>query len=99
MTLGPDTRRRLALYGGAAILAAFLLWGLPALLARRVPPVRIRRTDLEADAAVKTEGVKLLVDYVRIDTSNPPGRTRPAIEFLSRFLDCEGNRVGLWSPV
>ena len=39
---------------------------------------------------METEAVKLLREYVRIDTSNPPGRTRPAIEFLARTLDCEG---------
>ena len=50
----------------------------------------IRRVDLEADAAMETEAVKLLVEYVRIDTTNPPGITRPAIEFLARFLACEG---------
>lgn len=90
MSAGRDTRRRIALYGGAAVFAAFALWGLPAFLARRAPPVRVRPTYLEADAAMKTEAVKLLVEYVRIDTSNPPGLTRPAIEFLRRFLECEG---------
>jgi len=30
------------------------------------------------------------VEYVRIDTTNPPGLTRPAIDFLARFLACEG---------
>ncbi len=50
----------------------------------------LRRTDLEADAAMETEAVKLLREYVRIDTSNPPGRTRPAIDFLARTLGCEG---------
>lgn len=90
MSLGRDTRRRLALYGGAAIFAALALWGIPELASRRAPPVRVRRTALEADAAMETEAVKLLVEYVRIDTTNPPGLTRPAIEFLARVLGCEG---------
>ncbi|HEX5855785.1 MAG TPA: M20/M25/M40 family metallo-hydrolase [Thermoanaerobaculia bacterium] len=90
MSLGKNARRRLALYGGAAIFAALALWGIPELVSRRAPPVPVRRTVLEADAAVETEAVKLLVEYVRIDTTNPPGLTRPAIEFLARILGCEG---------
>jgi acetylornithine deacetylase/succinyl-diaminopimelate desuccinylase-like protein len=90
MSLGSDARRRLALYGGGAIFAALALWGIPALVSRRAPSFRVRRTVLEADAAMETEAVKLLVEYVRIDTTNPPGLTRPAIEFLARVLGCEG---------
>lgn len=90
MNLGTAARRRIVLYGGAAVFAAVVLWAIPAYLSRRVPGVAIRRIDLEANAAMETEAVKLLREYVRIDTSNPPGRTRPAIEFLSRVLGCEG---------
>jgi acetylornithine deacetylase/succinyl-diaminopimelate desuccinylase-like protein len=90
MSLGPAARRRLALYGGAAVFAALALWAIPTLLSRLTGRVAVRRTDVEADAAMETEAVKLLREYVRIDTSNPPGRTRPAIEFLARILDCEG---------
>jgi len=90
MSLGRNARRRLALYGGAAIFIALALWGIPALVSRRAPPVSVRRTVLEADAAMKTEAVKLLVEYVRIDTTNPPGLTRSAIDFLARVLGCEG---------
>ena len=34
--------------------------------------------------------IRLLRDYVRIDTRNPPGRERPGAEFLKSYLDCEG---------
>lgn len=34
--------------------------------------------------------VRLLRDYVRIDTTDPPGRERPGAEFLKEYLDCEG---------
>src|SRR5664280_2581579 len=61
---------------------------------RRNRPQRERgencRSTVQGDAAMQTEAVKLLRDYVRIDTSNPPGITRPAIEFLARILGCEG---------
>ncbi len=90
MKLGSNGRRRLALYGGAAVFAVLALWGFPALVSRLATPLTIRRMDVEADAAMETEAVKLLVEYVRIDTTNPPGITRPAIEFLARFLVCEG---------
>ena len=90
MSLGPAARRRVALYGGAAVFAALALWAIPAFLSRLAPGVAVRRMDVEADAAMETEAVKLLREYVRIDTSNPPGRTRPAIEFLARILGCEG---------
>ena len=90
MKLGSDGRRRIALYGGAAIFASLALWGVPALVSRLATPLSIRRMDLEADAAMETEAVKLLVEYVRIDTTNPPGITRPAIDFLARVLACEG---------
>jgi acetylornithine deacetylase/succinyl-diaminopimelate desuccinylase-like protein len=90
MSLGPAARRRVALYGGAAVFTALVLWGIPSLLSRRAPRLAIRPTFAEADAAMETEAVKLLGEYVRIDTSNPPGHTRPAIEFLAGFLGCEG---------
>jgi acetylornithine deacetylase/succinyl-diaminopimelate desuccinylase-like protein len=90
MSLGTNARRRLALYGGAMVFAALALWGIPVFVLRFAPRINIRRTVPEADAAMETEAVKLLVEYVRIDTSNPPGITRPAIEFLAQILGCEG---------
>jgi acetylornithine deacetylase/succinyl-diaminopimelate desuccinylase-like protein len=47
--------------------------------------------------AVGREVVDLLVEYLRIDTTNPPGNERQAVEFLGRFLEKEGlevHRVG-----
>jgi acetylornithine deacetylase/succinyl-diaminopimelate desuccinylase-like protein len=34
--------------------------------------------------------IRLLRDYVRIDTTDPPGRERPGAAFLKEYLDCEG---------
>jgi acetylornithine deacetylase/succinyl-diaminopimelate desuccinylase-like protein len=90
MKLGSNGKRRLALYGGGAGIAILALWGAPALVSRLAAPLAIRRMDRESDAAMETEAVKLLVEYVRIDTTNPPGITRPAIDFLARALACEG---------
>jgi len=40
--------------------------------------------------ALEREAKDLLSEYLRIDTTNPPGNERKAIEFLSRFLEDEG---------
>ncbi len=40
--------------------------------------------------AIEQEATDLLSEYIRIDTTNPPGNERKAIEFLSRFLKKEG---------
>ncbi len=90
MTRWSDAKRRLALYGGAGVFAVLVLWGAPAVVSRLAAPISVRKTYLEADAAMKTEAVKLLVEYVRFDTTNPPAITRPAIDFLGRVLACEG---------
>jgi acetylornithine deacetylase/succinyl-diaminopimelate desuccinylase-like protein len=41
------------------------------------------------------EAVTHLQDYLRVDTSNPPGRERQAADFLKKILDAEGieNRI------
>src|ERR1700704_1711753 len=41
-------------------------------------------------AQAQDEATRLLSEYVRIDTSNPPGDTRKAADFLSAILDREG---------
>jgi acetylornithine deacetylase/succinyl-diaminopimelate desuccinylase-like protein len=43
-----------------------------------------------AAAQPQDEATRLLSDYVRIDTSNPPGDTRKAADFLAAILDREG---------
>src|SRR5258706_6585303 len=42
---------------------------------------------------VADEATRLLQEYVRIDTSNPPGDTRKAADFLAGVLERE------WIPV
>ena len=81
MTRWSDAKRRLALYGGAGVFAVLVLWGAPAVVSRLAAPISVRKTYLEADAAMKTEAVKLLVEYVRFDTTNPPAITRPRSTF------------------
>jgi acetylornithine deacetylase/succinyl-diaminopimelate desuccinylase-like protein len=45
--------------------------------------------------AASREAVKLLQDYLRVDTTNPPGHERLAADFLKQIFDKEGieNRV------
>src|SRR5436190_8886153 len=40
--------------------------------------------------AVGNEATRILQEYVRIDTSNPPGDTRSAADFLASILEREG---------
>jgi acetylornithine deacetylase/succinyl-diaminopimelate desuccinylase-like protein len=42
---------------------------------------------------VEREAVDLLSEYIRINTTNPPGNERAAVEFLGRFLEEEGLKV------
>ena len=42
-----------------------------------------------ADAALANESVALLQQYLRIDTTNPPGNESRAVDFFARILDRE----------
>ncbi len=48
--------------------------------------------------AVFEEAVEVLTTYLRIDTSNPPGRERAACEFLGGILEREGIAYELFDP-
>src|SRR5512140_2680622 len=87
MPLSRSARRRAILYGGAAFVAASAL-ALPRLIPYLVKPVKAVQFDLES--AKGDESSRLLVEYLRIDTSNPPGRTREAALFWKRLFECEG---------
>ncbi|HEV2983056.1 MAG TPA: M20/M25/M40 family metallo-hydrolase [Vicinamibacterales bacterium] len=45
------------------------------------------------EAQTQDEATRLLSDYVRIDTSNPPGNTQKAADFLAGVLEREGINV------
>ena len=42
---------------------------------------------------IKTEAVNYLQDYIRIATVNPPGREKPAADFLGAILKGEGLEI------
>jgi len=50
-------------------------------------PIRAQTIDWKAAG---DEAIALLRDYVRIDTSNPPGDTRKAADFLAALFEREG---------
>jgi acetylornithine deacetylase/succinyl-diaminopimelate desuccinylase-like protein len=87
--LSRNTTRRLLLYGLTVVLAVIVL-AVPRLLVRLFPAPPARNLVAEADAALKTEAAQRLVELLRIDTSNPPDETRPAILWLARLFECEG---------
>ncbi len=87
MELSRNTRRRLALYGGATFVAALAL-GVPPFLKSRAPRVTVSEVDI--GELRSREATRLLREYVRIDSSNPPGRTVETARFWAEKLGCEG---------
>lgn len=86
--------------GIAALLLCFAT-SLPAGVAWRVAPREARRQAAGADhvqalvSAInwppyQDEAVRLLQDYIRIDTSNPPGNELRAAEFFKKIFDEAG---------
>jgi len=59
-------------------------------LCSSVPSVSSVRVDGDALVQAEDEVVRLLRAYVSIDTSNPPGDTRRAADFLAGILEKEG---------
>ncbi len=87
MKLSRNVLRRLGLYGGAAVVLAVVL-GLPPLLRHRTARFGVRSVDIEG--LQTREETNLLREYVRIDSSNPPGRTVETARFWAERLGCEG---------
>ena len=94
MPIDRNLRRRLFLYGGAILLAAAVM-AAPRIVTRMFSAPKVASWDL--DAAMADEGSRLLAEYLRIDTSNPPGRTVEAVAFwrlqTSPFSKPSGNRT------
>ena len=87
MSLSRNARRRLALYGGAAVVAV-IVFVVPRLVQERAPKVEVRAFD-RAELQQREE-TRLLREYVQIDSQNPPGRTVEAARFWAERLGCEG---------
>jgi acetylornithine deacetylase/succinyl-diaminopimelate desuccinylase-like protein len=72
------------------------------LACRRTPEVRV--PDWQPEIArlperwLQDPDIRLLRDYVRIPTVDPPGNERPGAEFLKAWLDCEGVASELICP-
>src|ERR1051326_2386680 len=52
--------------------------------------VSLSSVSIAQTAGSRTEIERLLTQYVAIDTSNPPGDTRKAADFLASILEREG---------
>ena len=87
MSLTRNARRRLLLYGGAALVAAVAIAG-PRLMRFLAPIEGLRNVDIRE--LREREATKLLREYVRIDSQNPPGRTVETARFWAERLGCEG---------
>jgi acetylornithine deacetylase/succinyl-diaminopimelate desuccinylase-like protein len=90
-----NTKRRIALYGTGTLLAALIL-ATPYLVRRFAPSVFVRKLDIEG--AQRHEATRNFTAYLRIDTSNPPGYTKAAVEFLAGLFDCEGIPYEVMGP-
>ena len=87
--LSRNARRRLLLYGTAAAVALVVIL-VPRIVSRLGPTTQARNLFGEANAAMGNEATQLLIGFLTIDTSNPPGATREGILYLARLFDCEG---------
>jgi acetylornithine deacetylase/succinyl-diaminopimelate desuccinylase-like protein len=71
-----------------AIRAIFFLLSVPLLSSAQTQlEARLRASDW---GPYQEETVRLMQEYLRIDTSNPPGNERPAAEFFQRLFDQAG---------
>jgi acetylornithine deacetylase/succinyl-diaminopimelate desuccinylase-like protein len=82
-----NTRRRVALYGSAFVVAC-AVYAAPRLVSRRAPAVKIR--PLDVSRAKSDESVALLTTLIKLDSSNPPGLTRGVVDELANAFACEG---------
>jgi acetylornithine deacetylase/succinyl-diaminopimelate desuccinylase-like protein len=64
-------------------------WGLALVLSVGMVPRPLAAQDVDW-AKTADDALRALQEYVRIDTSNPPGRTTAAADFLTRRLEAEG---------
>ena len=47
---------------------------------------------------MENEAVRLLSEYLRIDTTNPPGNEKRSAEFFAKIFDHEGIEYKLYEP-
>lgn len=55
-----------------------------------IPAARSAATTAAEDAALDAETLRHFQALVRLDTSDPPGGERPAVEYLKGVLEAEG---------
>jgi acetylornithine deacetylase/succinyl-diaminopimelate desuccinylase-like protein len=73
------------------LIATFLLLVSSAACSRETPLAEALKPMTTSEAQwLAHEPVRWLRDYLRINTTNPPGNERAAAEYLGSFLACEG---------
>ena len=75
------------------IAAALLAWSVACSAA---DPAEAGEADAEAEPV--SEAVGWLREYLRIDTTNPPGNEAAAVEFLAKILEANGIRYQVAEP-
>src|SRR5687767_8594898 len=63
---------------------------IPALVLLLLPTAGCRAVEAVDQSPLEREAEQLLVDYIRIDTTNPPGRASEGAAFLQTILRREG---------
>ncbi len=84
------TRERNARVGAPPRPSAWCLLALLAVAAPQPPRLRAAETTAVDWAAVGQEAAAFLAEYIRIDTTNPPGNEVAAAEFLAARFRAEG---------
>lgn len=88
--IDPRQRRKERLIAGVVVLATVLATA-AALLYKHQRTVDLAKQFAYVPKQTKmTPELELLREYVRIDTSNPPGNELPAAQFLARILESNG---------
>ncbi len=90
--IDPRRRRRERLIAGAVVLAALAAVVAALIYSREYNRELARQVAYVPKQTKMTPEVEWLRDYVRIDTSNPPGNELPAARWLARMLSANGVR-------
>jgi len=80
------------------LLVAAAIAGAPPCAAEPLDAALAEEAEPVAEPVPISEAVAWLQEYLRIDTTNPPGNETAAVEFLARILKAEGIRYSTAEP-
>lgn len=87
LACGSRARVALARRTPAPIVIALFVGGLGGVTPAGIAPAAAQEVDLER---LQDEAVQRTQEYLRIDTTNPPGNESRAVEFFARIFEAEG---------